>query len=234
MSSFPEVRPGVLRAGEAPAVTTARFELDFRSPSVPDGLAAEARATAHAQGYAAGWAEGKRQAAATALAAADRARAEAQRVAAAGLVRLEQVVTAVAAAARALEQRAAQPAAEAEELILRVAVMLAETVVGHELAATHTPGEDAMRRALALAPLGRPVLVRLNPADHALLAAGGGQREVDGRTVTLLPDPALQPGDAVAECDATTIDARVDAALARIRAVLHGDGHGGPSDGEPA
>jgi flagellar assembly protein FliH len=66
------------------------------------------------------------------------------------------------------------------------------------------------------------VLVRLNPADHAVVAAAGTQREIDGRTVTLLPDPALRPGDAVAMCDATTIDARLDGALARIRDVLSG------------
>jgi flagellar assembly protein FliH len=74
MNSYLDPIAGVLRGPAGPAVTTARFDLDFRGALVPDGLADEARSTAHAQGYAAGWAEGKRQAADVAQAMAGRAR----------------------------------------------------------------------------------------------------------------------------------------------------------------
>lgn len=228
MSTSPDpAGPGVLPGPDRPdpsPVTTARFDLNFRGALVPESLVEHARATAQAQGYAAGWAEGKRQA--TAQARAEAARVEAAAAAATAELtgRLEQAISAVGTAARGLEQRAVRTCAEAEELILAAAVALTEALVGHELAVTRTPGEDAIRRALALAPAGRPVLVRLNPADHAVVAAGGAQREIDGRAVTLLADPALRPGDAVAECDATTIDARVDAALARVRDLLGGAG----------
>jgi flagellar assembly protein FliH len=78
-----------------------------------------------------------------------------------------------------------------------------------------------MARALALAPSGRPVTVHLHPADHATVTGGQpGPVEIEGRSVTLLADPTLQPGDAVAECDATIIDARIAPALARAREVL--------------
>jgi flagellar assembly protein FliH len=228
MTTYPDARvAGGLRAAEPPLVTTARFDMDFRGALLPDGLIAEARAAAQAQGYAAGWAEGKRQARNTAHAVAARTQA----AAAGRTAQVEQALTAVATAARRLEQRAAQPTAEVEELILRAALALTETLVGHELAASRTPGEDAIRRALALAPLGRPVLVRLNPAEHMLVAASGAHREIDGRTVTLLADPALRPGDAVAICDSTTIDARVHAALDRVRAALGGSE---PAPSEPA
>jgi flagellar assembly protein FliH len=222
MNSYPDPLAGVLRGTEGPTVTTARFDLDFRGALVPDGLLTEARATARAQGYAAGWAEGMRQAADTAQAVADRVEAAAVQAGAEWAAQLEQAVTAVAAAARALEYRAAQPSAEVEELILRAAFTLTEALVGHELTVTGTPGEDAIGRALALVPLGRPVLVRLSPADHAIVAAAGARREIDGRAVTLLADPTLQPGDAVAECDSTTVDARLGPALDRVRELLGG------------
>jgi flagellar assembly protein FliH len=43
---------------------------------------------------------------------------------------------------------------------------------------------------------------------------------MDGRPITLVDDPSLKPGDAVAVCDATTIDARLGPALERVREVL--------------
>lgn len=216
--------PGVLRAADAAAVPAVRFDIDlgarFRS-AVADNLLGEARAAALAQGYAAGWAEGKRQAAEAARTAAEQAAEQAARAAADRTAATERAVAAVAAAATALERQLGPAVAAAEEAILRAAVALTEVLLGHELAATRSPGEDALRRALALAPAHRPVIVRLHPADLATLAGpGAAGREVDGRAVTLLADPALQPGDAVAECDATTVDARLGAALDRVREVL--------------
>ena len=40
------------------------------------------------------------------------------------------------------------------------------------------------------------------------------------RSVTLIADPSLQPGDAIARCGATEIDARIVAGIARVREVL--------------
>ncbi|MEN3361795.1 MAG: flagellar assembly protein FliH [Mycobacteriales bacterium] len=243
----------MLPAAQASAIPAARFDLPLGTPPVPEGLVAGARASAHAQGYAAGWAEGKRQAADDTRAATERAEAFAQRAAADWSGLLEQAVTAIGTAARGLEQRAAAPAADAEELLIRAAFTLAEALVGHDLAASKSPGEDAMQRALALAPLDRPVRVRLHPAAYAMIttginkdpgarnrsaggrSAGGGraggrgggridERVVDGRVVRLMPDPMLEPGDAIAECDATTIDARLGAAVDRVRELLSGPG----------
>jgi len=242
----------VLPAAQAGAVPAAQFNLALRTGVLPDRLDADARATAQAQGYAAGWAEGKRTAAESARAATDQAEAFAQRAAADWSGLLEQAVKAIGAAARGLEQRAAQPAADAEEMLVRAAVELAEVLVGHDLAASKSPGEDALQRALALAPLDRPVRVRLHPAAYAMITTGVrsdstarkgnraagtrgagtrgtgarvpgtrvDERIVDGRVVRLVPDPMLEPGDAIAECDATTIDARLGPAIARVRELL--------------
>jgi flagellar biosynthesis/type III secretory pathway protein FliH len=46
--------------------------------------------------------------------------------------------------------------------------------------------------------------------------------EVDGRTVTLVPDASLGRGDAVANSDATEVDARLAAALDRAGKALLG------------
>jgi flagellar assembly protein FliH len=228
----------VLPADQAVAIPAVRFDLPLGTLPVPEALVAHARAAANAQGYAAGWAEGKRQAADDTRAATEQAEAFAQRAAADWSGLLEQAVSAIGAAARGLEQRAAAPAADAEELLLRAAFTLAEALVGHDVAASKSPGEDAMRRALALAPVDRPVRVRLHPAAYAMITtgvnkdhaarnrsgAGRGsridERIVEGRVVRLVPDPMLEPGDAIAECDATTIDARLGAAVERVRELL--------------
>jgi flagellar assembly protein FliH len=96
-------------------------------------------------------------------------------------------------------------------------------VRGRELALSESPGRDAVARALELVPVGRPVLVRVNPADHATLTGNAGHEGplvIDGRTVTLVAAAALASGDAVAESDATVVDARLSAAILRVGEAL--------------
>ncbi|MCW2640943.1 MAG: flagellar assembly protein FliH [Dactylosporangium sp.] len=216
-SSWPET---VVR-GER-AVTAARFDVDLREqPTLPNEVANRLRAEAQAAGYATGWAQGRREAELVARGARDQTAAQVQQEAEIQAIRVEQALVAVSLAAADLQRRMVPVAAEFEDLIVGTAFALAEAVIGRELAVAAEPGRDAVARALALAPTGRPVTVRLHPADHETVT--GGQPcpvEVEGRTVTLLADPSLQPGDAVAECDATTIDARIAPALARVREVL--------------
>jgi flagellar assembly protein FliH len=222
MSTSPDLRR-VLPADEADEIAAARFDLNFGGPVLPERVLAEARSVAHAQGYAAGWAEGRKAAADAAAGAvadvADRARAAAVETAS----RVDAGLAAIVAATCRLEQRAEPTATEVGDAVLASAILLTETLVGHELAVARSPGLDALRRAVDLAPIGRPVQVRLNPAEYAALtAAGPAQRDVEGRTVTLVPDPALLPGDALADCDATRIDARMGEAVDRVRSVLSG------------
>src|SRR5262249_13308755 len=161
-------------------------------------------------GYAAGWAQGQRAARAAAEAETVRAAARADQAAAAQAARVERALEALSAAARDLERRTAPAAEELEDAIVASAFQLAPPLA--------EPGRDALARALALAPAQRPVTVRLNPADR--MTIGTAEVVIDGRTVTLVDDPALAPGDALATCDATTIDARLGPALARVQEVL--------------
>lgn len=221
MNSSPdlEYRHAVLPADRAGTVTAARFQTDLRGQkTLPAEVSARLRAEAHAAGYAAGWAQGRREADVAATADRERYAAEAHAAAEAQASTVERAVRALAGAAQSLERRAVPAATDIEDTIVRAAFALAEAIVVRELATATEPGRDALARAMALAPAGRPVTVRLSPADHATLAVS--TVDTDGRTVTVVADPGLAPGDAVAECDATTIEARLGDALDRVREVL--------------
>ncbi|MGC9669208.1 FliH/SctL family protein [Planosporangium sp. 12N6] len=204
------------------AVAAVRFDVDLREqPTLPNEVAHRLRAEAQSAGYATGWAQGRREAEVAARAAREQTAAQVREQAEMQALRVEQALSAVSRAVAHLERQMVPVATELEDLIVRTAFALAEAVIGRELAVAADPGRDAVARALALAPAGRPVTVRLHPADHATVTGGQLRSvEMDGRTVTLLADPGLQPGDAVAECDVTTVDARIAPALARAREVL--------------
>ncbi|GAB3861282.1 FliH/SctL family protein [Dactylosporangium cerinum] len=221
----PEI-PAVVRYGEnvltddrAGAAPSARFDVDLRErETFPPELVAQVRAEAEAAGYAAGWAQGRREARAGAEAEAARVAAEAAEIAELHRQRVEHALQAIGAAAGALERRAVPAAQDVEDQIVATAFALAEAVLGRELRTATEPGREALARALALVPSASPVTVRLNPADR--LTIGQTELVMDGRTVSLVDDPGLGPGDALALCDATTVDARLGPALDRVREVL--------------
>lgn len=204
------------RAGAAPP---ARFDVDLREREMfPPELVAQVRAEVEAAGYAAGWAQGRREARTGAEAEAERVATEAAEVAEMQRHRFERALRAIGDAADALERRAVPAAEDIEEQIVATAFALAEAVLGRELRTATEPGREALTRALALVPGASPVTVRLNPSDR--LTIGQTELVMDGRTVSLVDDPSLGPGDALALCDATKVDARLGPALDRVREVL--------------
>jgi len=226
MSTSPEpVNDRIVRGSRAQGATAARFQVDFRRTTevpIPAELLEQARASAVAAGYAEGWAQGVREATAEAQAAAqaaqERARAVAEQDERDRAAALQQAAAAVLAAADRLAQREVPVLAELEDVVLGAAVELAEALLGRALASSPEPGLDALRRVLALTPDGGSPVVRLHPEDLASLGAPEGDHLVDGRVVRLRPDPTLARGDAVAEYGASTIDARLSAAVQRVRA----------------
>ena len=108
-----------------------------------------------------------------------------------------------------------------EDLILSAALAIAEALVGHVLHDDESRSRGVLAHALSLVPEREDVQIRLHPADHAALVAdAAGAARAATRSVTLIADPSLQPGDAVARCGATEIDARIAAGIARVREVL--------------
>ncbi|MEM7342047.1 MAG: FliH/SctL family protein [Actinomycetota bacterium] len=102
---------------------------------------------------------------------------------------------------------------EAAELGLDVAT----AILDQEVAAATDPGADAIGRCLALAPERGDLFVRLHPGDVEKLG------EIDGllaRELTVVPDPSLEPGDAIVMVDQSTIDARRATAIERVRELL--------------
>jgi flagellar assembly protein FliH len=209
----------VLRAADVAAAATTPVDvlgIDLRpeglrrlDPQRVDRAVAEGRAAGYEAGLAAGLAEGR--AAAAEQAAVERAatRTRVQRLLESTEAALVDGERRQQAALDALADRAAE-----------LAFAIAEAVVGRELTTAIDPGRDAVARALAVVEPGDDeIVVHLNPADVEALATDSLP---GGRRVVVEADEAIAPGDCVARVGASTIDARMATALARVRAVLTG------------
>ena len=226
MSSSSEVvraaAPADLRVAERPDLRTGvwtrlghdRVLGDDVTEATLGRLAERTRTAARAQGYAVGWAEGRREAlaeAAHAEVAADeeRRRAEQRREGEHRLA-LESLTRAADELSRAMELVCTRVGDQATGLAFEVASALLD----REL--TLDPVFDVVRRALAVLPPGEVARVRLNPA----VAASPALAALTDRGVRIVADADLFPGDAFVETDTAVIDLRVSAALERLREVL--------------
>jgi flagellar assembly protein FliH len=200
------VRPAVL------------FEIGEASKISPE-VFAEARSAAEAAGYAAGWSAGVQ----AALKAAENEQAVIRAAAAAELHtrtgQINAILDRIREAAGAFERRAIPATEQIEDLVVSTAFSVAESIVGASLRDDETRGMTALARALALAPVGVPATIALNPQDHALLGDQVAEMALS-HDVQIVSDASLRPGDATVSSGATTIDARISAGLARVQAVL--------------
>jgi flagellar assembly protein FliH len=207
----PELRTGTwTRLGGAGVLGDAVTEQTLAS------LAESTRAAASAQGYAVGWAQGRREADETARLAAEQ---NEQRAAAAEARREAEhraAVTALQQAAARLEQAVSEMTAQVAEQASDLAFELTRELVGRELALTTDPGAEAVRRVLAALPGRTEVRVRLHPS----VAQGVAAEDLADSGVVVVPDPALAPEDALVEADGHVLDLRIEAALERVREVL--------------
>jgi flagellar assembly protein FliH len=230
------VRTAVLRGG-APNSRPARMNADLSTSPFATGLFTDARlvdpslervvaeaaerasAEARESGFAAGYAEGQARAAAELAMDAAAQRQEHERQLEQQSQQVERALSALAAAATALERRLAPTAEETERLALKAAVEIAESLLGRELALTATPALDAVRRALALVPADGELIVHLHPTD-ARTAADGVRAAALGRSVQVVEDASVEPGGCVVDSGACHVDAQIGPALDRIRAAL--------------
>jgi flagellar biosynthesis/type III secretory pathway protein FliH len=215
MSSSSSYRPrvSVLRAADVTRDTVAIADLGtVRSPAARDlvvdrRLVDDALSDGFRAGYEAGFETGLAEAA---QAAAERERSRAQQS--------QSVVSQLAAAAEILREREGTAVEEIEDQVALAAFRIAEMLVGHELASSASPGADAIARALPFAPRDGMVTAYLHPEDADTL--GDPAAVVPGRALAVVRDASLTPGDAIVEVAGCRIDARIDAALDRIRELL--------------
>lgn len=186
-------------AGVTPAaMDPARIEAAMRA-----GYAAGHEAGQH-DGYAAGYAAGQ----------------EAGRAALDGACRrLSAALSALNAQLDRLDAAQAANRAAFEAASVDTALTIAEAILERELAVAADPGRDAIVRALAAAPVGAAsASVRLHPVDAEHL--GTIHDLAPGVDVTVVADPAVEPGGCHLSIADTHVDATVSAALARVREVL--------------
>ena len=108
-----------------------------------------------------------------------------------------------------------------EDALARAAVDLASAIIGRELEVSVSPGADALARALALVPAGCTAVARLHPSDAASLEATP-LPDAPG-ALTVIADPAVEPGGCILEVGDSRIDAQLGPALDRVRAALLGE-----------
>ncbi len=213
----------MLRGSVAEAATAARFGVDLRRGVPADSAPVErAKIEARTTGYAEGWAQGRRAAAVEAEAAAERARAVEQAHDQRRAAALASAVNALGRAVTNLETQLMPTLHELQEAVLAHAFELAEAIVGRAMDDPEGRAAAALRRAMNAAPEQGGVVVSLHPDDFRNLVgtATDADYNYEGRPVQLRPEPALRPGDAVAETGTTTVDASIAAAVARARAAL--------------
>jgi len=213
-------RTAIRRAADQPVPPDAPVagRPTFRLGDVYAEELARLRQQAHAEGFAAGHAEG--------VAAAGEVVAQTERAAAERLAevqarwerRLVSATAALGAAVTRVDEAALPVAEDIRDSILTAVVTLVEDLLGRELTLADSPGLDAVRRALTMTPTDAPVVVRVHPDDLAEIPAE--ELEALPATVTVVGDAAVERAGAVAETGPQRIDAQLGAALERVQAVL--------------
>lgn len=215
MSSYSEVGAPELRVGHWTRLGSTTVLGDEVTESMLDGLAVKVQDAARAQGYAVGWAEGRR------AAATEAAREQADRAAthaAAEARREAEHRAAIDALGRAAEQVRGLLdglASAIEEQASDLAYALTAEVMGARVASA-TAAEVVVRvlQVLPSVPVGR---VRLHPS----LVASGAVQDLAERGLEVVADGALGRADALVEApDGSVTDLRIDEAMARVREVL--------------
>ncbi|XTR51556.1 hypothetical protein ACOM2C_15780 [Pseudarthrobacter sp. So.54] len=127
----------------------------------------------YTEGHAAGYAAGVRAAAKEQRRWRDRMAAEQAASLASGQQDLDRAVRALAVARTDFAHRNVQALHDAEEVLARTALELAEAILGYELAEGTRTARAALDRALAGDDAATVLAIRLNPADIQVLAKEG-------------------------------------------------------------
>ncbi|MCA0437354.1 MAG: flagellar assembly protein FliH [Austwickia sp.] len=202
----------------APGVADPRL-VDPHLEAVVEQAAMEARARGFRAGHSAGYAAGRQEG----LALVDEQRRlmaerdEIDRARRADYLQdLSQAVSEAAASALAVHT---PTLTELYDTIATMAVELAEELVGHHLELGGHAAKDALIRAMAQAPRGVEVTVRLHPADFAEVSAYAAGVPEWG-DVSWVADPRVERFGALVQAENLEIDAQYGPAFERVRKVV--------------
>jgi flagellar assembly protein FliH len=209
-----------------PDVRPVRFDrplVDLASwadPRLARQIAEEARAAreqALAEGYAAGWAQGRRAAAeaerADAAARAERAESDRRQFAA----HARTLLTALARTAQELTEQITPAWEELIDVLLDGSLRLAAAGLGRELAAVDAQVLEATRTALRLLPAADAVTLHVNPSDAAVMTASVSDLEP---SLSVVRDATVPAGTVVARTALHKLPVDLHAALQRAEEVL--------------
>jgi flagellar assembly protein FliH len=129
------------------------------------------------------------------------------------------LVDALGAAVEEQQRRETQSCDTLTAQVAEFAYAVLEAMFGRELALATDPVRDAVGRALQLAPERTTALVLVHPDDAAAFAPDDDVWR--GRTAEVVADPSVAKGGCVVRAGDCEIDGRFDAALERLRTVLH-------------
>ncbi|GAB3846549.1 FliH/SctL family protein [Nesterenkonia populi] len=205
-------------SSEQTALTPLSFTTLGGAAVDPQDIEAE-RARARTQGYSAGYAAGVQMAAEQTRAqqAEHVRRLQAQRERA--QEEHDAALAALTNAADALASRTVEAVQAVDRSLTAAALELAEAILGAELKDGRSSAEAALRRVLENTEPEDVRAVRMHPAQARLIAEQAQQAGVRAAA-----DPALAPGDAVADLAEGFLDARISTALQRCREALASSG----------
>jgi flagellar biosynthesis/type III secretory pathway protein FliH len=103
-----------------------------------------------------------------------------------------------------------------EEHVAALAVAVARHVVERELTTEPTRVKALAAAAVAEFPADQPLVLRVSPADLAMLKEAFASDVARGRELRWLPDAHVLPGGCVVEGRDRIVDGRVDTALERV------------------
>ncbi len=135
-----------------------------------------------------------------------------------GLAQAAPSVEALARLVERLDQLMFQTLARMEPEIVRMVLAIAERVIFTTIEADNTVIQRVVQAALKEVEGRWAVTVRVNPGDCELLQQHKDQwlRIDRADKVTLVPDPAIEPGGCIVETPQGFVDATLRTALARV------------------
>lgn len=138
----------------------------------------------------------------------------------------EEGLASVTELAARLRAEASRREEEAAPELRRLAVRIAEKILGRELQLAPDAVVDVVRAAIVAARARRELVVRVHPDDLAAVAAAAPRlaAELARRgDVAVRGDAAVPRGGCLVDTEVGTIDARLDVQLAAIERALLGD-----------